>query len=77
VASIGVHRNSVNLALNVLWIKNIDISMGLLNANMLGMLLKLMAEHKLHAEKFVTHEFTFDQMLAPTTSSGTRRSTTR
>jgi alcohol dehydrogenase len=27
------------------------------------MLLKLVAEHKLPAEKFVTHEFSFDQML--------------
>src|SRR5664280_679157 len=51
------------LALNELWIKNIDISMGLVNTNTLGMLLKLVAEHKLPAEKFVTHEFSFDQML--------------
>jgi alcohol dehydrogenase len=63
VANIGVHGKSVDLALNELWIQNIDISMGLVNTNTLGMLLKLVAEHKLPAEKFVTHEFTFDQML--------------
>jgi len=63
VANIGVHATSVELALNELWIKNIDISMGLVNTNTLGMLLKLVAEHKLPAEKFVTHEFSFDQML--------------
>jgi alcohol dehydrogenase len=63
VANIGVHGKSVNLALNELWIQNIDISMGLVNTNTLGMLLKLVAEHKLPAEKFVTHEFSFDQML--------------
>jgi alcohol dehydrogenase len=63
VANIGVHGKSVDLALNELWIKNIDISMGLVNTNTLGMLLKLVAEHKLPAEKFVTHEFTFDQIL--------------
>jgi len=63
VANIGVHGRSVDLALNELWIKNIDISMGLVNTNTLGMLLKLVAEHKLPADKFVTHEFTFDQML--------------
>jgi alcohol dehydrogenase len=63
VANIGVHGSSVDLALNELWIKNIDISMGLVNTNTLGMLLKLVAEHKLPAEKFVTHEFSFDQML--------------
>ena len=63
VANIGVHGRSVDLALNELWIKNIDISMGLVNTNTLGMLLKLVAEHKLPADKFVTHEFSFDQML--------------
>ena len=63
VANIGVHGKPVELALNELWIKNIDISMGLVNTNTLGMLLKLVAEHKLPADKFVTHEFSFDQML--------------
>ncbi len=63
VANIGVHGKSVDLALNELWIQNIDISMGLVNTNTLGMLLKLVAEHKLPADKFVTHEFSFDQML--------------
>ena len=63
VANVGVHGKSVDLALNELWIKNIDISMGLVNTNTLGMLLKLVAEHKLPAEKFVTHEFSFDQII--------------
>jgi alcohol dehydrogenase len=63
VANIGVHGKSVDRALNELWIKNIDISMGLVNTNPLGMLLSLVAAHKLPADKFVTHEFSFDQML--------------
>jgi alcohol dehydrogenase len=63
VANIGVHGKPVELKLNELWIKNIDISMGLVNTNTVGMLLKLVSEHKLPAEKFVTHEFSFDQML--------------
>ena len=63
VANIGVHGKPVELALNELWIKNIDISMGLVNTNTLGMLLKLVAEHKLPVDKFVTHEFSFDQIL--------------
>jgi len=63
VANIGVHGKPVELKLNELWIKNIDISMGLVNTNTLGMLLKLVEEHKLPADKFVTHEFSFDQMI--------------
>jgi alcohol dehydrogenase len=63
VANIGVHGKPVSLALNELWIKNIDISMGLVNTNTLGMLLKLVEQHQLPVEKFVTHEFSFDQML--------------
>jgi len=63
VANIGVHGKSVDLALNELWVQNIDISMGLVNTNTLGMLLKLVAEHKLPADKFVTHEFSFDHIL--------------
>jgi len=63
VANIGVHGKPVELKLNELWIKNIDISMGLVNTNTLAMLLKLVAAHSLPADKFVTHEFSFDQVL--------------
>ena len=52
-----------NCKLNELWIKNIDISMGLVNTNTLGMLLKLVTENKLPAENFVTHEFSFDEII--------------
>ncbi len=63
VANIGVHGKSVDLALNELWIRNIDISMGLVNTNTLGMLLKLVTEGRLPVEAFVTHEYSFDQIL--------------
>src|SRR5580658_4796247 len=63
VANIGVHGKPVELALNELWIKNIDISMGLVNTNTLGMLHKPATEKKLPAEAFVTQEFAFDQIL--------------
>ncbi len=63
VANIGVHGKSVDLALNELWIKNIDISMGLVNTNTLGMLLKLVTEKQLSVEHFVTHEFLFEDIL--------------
>jgi alcohol dehydrogenase len=63
VANIGVHGKSVDLALDELWIKNITISTGLVNTNTLGMLLKLVAEHSLPAEQFVTHEFSFGEIM--------------
>ncbi len=64
VANIGVHGKPVELALNELWIKNIDISMGLVNTNTLTLLLKLVAGGSLPVDKFVTHEFSFDQVMA-------------
>jgi len=63
VANIGVHGKPVELALNELWIKNIDISMGLVNTNTLAMLLKLVTQKQLPVESFVTHEFSFDQII--------------
>lgn len=61
IANVGVHGAPVPLALQDLWIQNIWISTGLVNTNTLGMLLKLVAEHQLPADKFVTHRFSFDQ----------------
>ncbi|GAA1496127.1 zinc-dependent alcohol dehydrogenase family protein [Paeniglutamicibacter kerguelensis] len=63
IANIGVQGKSVDLALQDLWIRNISISMGLVNTNTTPMLLKLVAQHKIPAAKFATHTFTFDQML--------------
>ena len=48
--------------------------MGLVSTSTTPMLLKLVAQQKLAAEKFATHRFGFDQMIAPTTpSAGPRR----
>ena len=62
VANVGVHGKPVELALNELWIRNIEISTGLVNTNTAAMLLKLVAQHRLPVDKFVTHEFSFDQL---------------
>lgn len=62
VANVGVHGKPVELALNELWIRNIHISTGLVNTNTTAMLLKLVAQHRLPVDKFVTHEFSFDQL---------------
>ena len=58
VANVGVHGKSVELHVEDLWIRNINISMGLVNANTTPMLLKLVAQHKMPADKFATHHFT-------------------
>lgn len=63
VANVGVHGAPVELKINELWIANINISMGLVNTNTLPMLLKLVAEKKVPASKFVTHTFSFDQFI--------------
>lgn len=63
VANVGVHGNPVELHVEDLWIQNINISMGLVNTNTTPMLLKLVAQDKVAADKFATHHFTFDQFM--------------
>ena len=63
VANVGVHGGPVELPLQDLWIANITISMGLVNTNTLGMLLKLVAQNKLPVGAFVTHRFGMDDVL--------------
>ncbi|TRW45559.1 zinc-dependent alcohol dehydrogenase family protein [Georgenia yuyongxinii] len=63
VANVGVHGKAVELPLQDLWIQDIAITMGLVSTSTTSMLLKLVAQHKLEAEKFATHHFTFDQVL--------------
>ena len=63
VANVGVHGTSVDLPLQDLWITDIAITMGLVSTSTTPMLLKLVAQHKLAAEKFATHHFGLDQMI--------------
>ena len=63
VANVGVHGAPVELALQDLWIMDLSITTGLVSTSTTSMLLKLVAQHKLVAEKFATHHFTFDQFL--------------
>ena len=62
IANVGVHGKSVNFELNKLWIKNLTITTGLVNANTTGMLLKSCCSGKLPLEKLATHHFKFDDM---------------
>lgn len=63
VANVGVHGKPVELNLQDLWIKDLSITMGLVSTSTTPMLLKLVEQHRLPAAKFVTHRFSFDQML--------------
>lgn len=63
VANVGVHGASVDLALQDLWISNITITMGLVNTDTLGTLLKLVAQGKIPAEHFISHTFTLDNIM--------------
>lgn len=59
IANVGVHGKSVNFELNKLWIKNLTITTGLVNANTTGMLLKTCCSGRLPLEKLATHHFKF------------------
>ena len=63
VANVGVHGKSVELKLQDLWIKDIALTTGLVSATTTPMLLKLVAQGRLTPEKFVSHRFTFDDIV--------------
>lgn len=63
VANIGVHGAPITLDINNRWIQNIRISMGLVNAVTGDMLLRMVSEGKLPADKLATHRFTLDQIM--------------
>lgn len=61
IANVGVHGKSVNFELDKLWIKNLTITTGLVNANTTGMLLKTCCSGKLPLEKLASHHFKFTE----------------
>ena len=63
VANVGVHGGPVELALQDLWISNISISMGLVNTDTLGTLLKMVAQNKVNADQFISHTFELDDII--------------
>lgn len=62
IANVGVHGTSVEFELQKLWIKNITVTTGLVNANTTGMLLKSCESSKLPMHKLATHHFPFAEM---------------
>ncbi|MCR8549928.1 zinc-dependent alcohol dehydrogenase family protein [Salipiger sp. P9] len=63
IANVGVHGTSVELHIEELWIKNINISMGLVSTNTTPMLLKTLNSGKVNPGKLVTHRFKLDEIL--------------
>ncbi|MFK5583476.1 zinc-dependent alcohol dehydrogenase family protein [Serinicoccus sp. LYQ131] len=63
VANVGVHGAPVELALQDLWIMDLTISMGLVSTSTTPMLLKLVTQDKLSAERFATHDFALADIL--------------
>ncbi len=63
VANIGVHGKSVALKIQDLWIKNITITMGLVNTNTTPMLLKTVTSGKIKPEQLITHHFKLDEIM--------------
>ena len=61
IANIGVHGEPATLHLEELWIKNITITTGLVDAYSTPTLLHLLATRQIDAGRFVTHHFTLDE----------------
>ena len=63
IANIGVHGKPVDLQIQKLWIRNITLTMGLVNANTTPLLLKTVSSGKIEPKKLITHHFKMDDML--------------
>lgn len=63
IANVGVHGSKVDLHLEDLWIKNINMSTGLVNASSTRMLLKSLIAGKLgKPETLITHKFKLNEI---------------
>jgi alcohol dehydrogenase len=62
VANIGVHGKPATLHLESLWIRDITITTGLVDAYSTPTLLNLVASSHINAARFVTHHFKLDEM---------------
>ncbi|MDD2586818.1 MAG: alcohol dehydrogenase [Syntrophomonadaceae bacterium] len=63
VSLIGVFEDPQILALNELWIKNINLSMGLVNANRIPELIKLIQTGKINTNHLITHRAPLNDLL--------------
>ena len=63
VANVGVHGAPVNFPIERDWINNITITTGLVNATTAPQLLDKITSGEIDPAKFVTHRFTFDEVM--------------
>ena len=63
VANVGVHGHSVTLHLETLWIRDVTITTGLVDAFTTPRLLDLIAEGKLDARPFATHHYPLGETM--------------
>ena len=61
IANIGVHGAPATLHLEDLWIRNITITTGLVDAYSTPTLLRLISSQQVDAGRFITHRFTMDE----------------
>jgi alcohol dehydrogenase len=64
VANVGVHGKPATLHLEDLWIRNVTITTGLVDAYSTPTLLKMVATGQLDVSGMVTHRFGFDEFMA-------------
>ena len=62
ISNVGVHGKPVAFNLDELWIKNITLNTGLVNANTTDMLLNVLKSGKIDATQLVTHHFNLSQV---------------
>ncbi len=63
VANIGVHGKPATLHLESLWIRDITVTTGLVDATSTATLLRLVESHQINAARFVTHKFELGDIL--------------
>lgn len=62
LANAGVHGTPVSFAIEKLWIKNLTITTGLVNANTTKVLMNACCAGKLHTKHLITHRFKFSEI---------------
>jgi alcohol dehydrogenase len=62
IANIGVHGAPVELPMHEMWIRNVTLTMGLVDTVSIPTLLKMVGSGRIAAERMGTHAFTFAQV---------------